>query len=221
MPEVTILYYTSNRENPIFEERTRNTWLKHCGDLPIISISQQPINLGKNICVGDVGASGFNMFRQIQHGLREVTTPFVLSAEADCLYPPSYFKSLPPRLDVCYRCDNVYLMGYKREYFWRKPLGSTVAQIVGRDFYLRTLTTLFNGAPEWCIEEKSFPKERTHRKQQDVFLSSQIEYYQIEEPIISFKTGKGMRQSSPCERIEIPELPYWGTGPDVRRAYFQ
>ena len=69
---VTILYYTSNREGEEFEGRIRQNILNVKGDLPIISISHKPIDFGENICVGDVGVSGFNMFRQIQIGLKRV-----------------------------------------------------------------------------------------------------------------------------------------------------
>jgi hypothetical protein len=50
----TILYYTSNHEDEIFESNIIKLLKKMCGDLPIISISQKPIELGENICVGNV-----------------------------------------------------------------------------------------------------------------------------------------------------------------------
>src|SRR6266404_6192987 len=116
MNEATVIYYTSNREKPDFEIRVRENLLKTCGNLPIISVSHKPIDLGKNICVGDVGVSGFNMFRQVQIACEAATTPFVISAEADCLYPPDYFKFVPPSLDVPYRDSNLYVMPDHRNY---------------------------------------------------------------------------------------------------------
>ena len=61
----TIIYYTSNQEGSLFEEKIRENILKHKGNLPIISVSQKPMGFGKNICVGDVGHSYLNEFRQI------------------------------------------------------------------------------------------------------------------------------------------------------------
>ncbi len=155
--DITILYYSSNREKPDFEERVKENLLKVCGGLPIISVSHKPIDLGKNICVGDVGTSGFNMFRQVQIACEAATTPFVISAEADCLYPPDYFQFRPPRLDAPYRDSNLYVMPDARDYFFLKSEGATHAQIVGREFYLSTLKKLFEGAPKWSVEEKNFP----------------------------------------------------------------
>lgn len=213
--DATILYYTSNKEDENFENKVRANLLKNCGNLPIISISQKPIDLGKNICVGEVGASGFNMFRQVQIGLKEVKTKFVISAEADCLYPPDYFTFRPERDDVCYRNSNLFVMPDLRSYFFYKPEGATHAQIVGRDFYLNRLNELFEGAPEWSIEEKNFPKERLRKE--DVFDT--VELYRTENPVIQIKTHKGMRYYTHSERIPILSLPYWGEGKKLRKAY--
>ena len=81
----TILYYTSNRENEEFEEKIRQNILENCGDLPIISISQKPIDFGKNICVGDVGHSYLNEWRQILIGAKKARTKHVILCEADFL----------------------------------------------------------------------------------------------------------------------------------------
>ncbi|MBU2052605.1 hypothetical protein KKH13_05350 [Patescibacteria group bacterium] len=211
----TIIYYTSNREGTMFEKRVRDTLLKNCGGLPIISVSHLPIDLGTNICVGDVGVSGFNMFRQVQIALREAKTRFVISAEADCLYPPDYFEFTPERDDVPYRNTNLYVMPDLRDYFFSKPGGATHAQIVGREHYLAVLDKLFEGAPEWSTKEKNFPKERLRKA--DVF--DKIEYYQTENPVFQIKTHKGMRYYTSSDRTPIPEIPYWGKGKDIRSYY--
>lgn len=220
MNNITIIYYSSNREKPEFEERIRNNILKFSGNLPIISVTQKPIDFGRNIVVGDVGASGFNMFRQVQIACREAKTRFVLSAEADCLYPPDYFVFVPERDDVCYRDKNLYIMGQHRTYFYKKEEGATHAQIVGREFYLRTLDKLFVGAPDWSVEEKNFPKERTHKKQEDVFAKSEIEFYETENPVVQIKTSQSMRNYTHSDRIPRHELPFWGKGRDFRKKYY-
>jgi len=137
--DTTIIYYTSNKETPEFEQRIINSLLKVCGNLPIISVSHKPIDLGKNICVGDVGTSGFNMFRQVLIGCKEAKTKFIISAEADCLYSPDYFKFIPERDDICYRNTNTYLLGLRRDYFYKKNEGGTWVQVIGRDFYIQRL----------------------------------------------------------------------------------
>src|SRR5260221_10764450 len=211
----TIINYSSNRENPDFERRVQENLLKVCGGLPIISVTHKPTDLGKNICVGDVGVSGFNMFRQVQIACEAATTPFVISAEADCLYPPDYFQFIPPKSDVAYRNSNLYVMPDLRHYFFYKKEGATHAQIVGREFYLKTLSKLFEGAPKWNAEEKNFPKERLGKN--DIF--DKIEYWKSENPVFQIKTHKGMRYYTHSDRTPIPEIPYWGEGTKVRAYY--
>src|ERR1700687_5200912 len=101
MNDVTIIYYSSNHEKPEFEQRIKDNILRVSSGLPIISVTQKPIDFGKNIVVGDVGTSGLNMFRQVQIACRAAKTKFVISAEADCLYPPDYFIFIPKKDNVC------------------------------------------------------------------------------------------------------------------------
>lgn len=213
----TIIYYTSNREDPKFEARIQAELLKNCGGLPIISVSHKPIDLGQNICVGDVGVSGFNMFRQVLIACEAAKTKFVISAEADCCYPPDYFTFRTQRDDQCYRNSNLYVMGDHRDYWFYKPTGATHAQIVGREFYIQTLKQLFGDAPMWSPEEKNFPKERRHRE--DVF--SHIEYYRTENPVFQIKTHRSMRYYTHSEREPIHELPFWGNGKDIRNHFMK
>jgi len=77
--DLTVLYYTSNREKPEFEEIIRRKIGETIGDTPIITVSQKPvtpfglypIKNHKNIVVGDVGLSDYNIYRQMQIGCLE------------------------------------------------------------------------------------------------------------------------------------------------------
>jgi len=213
----SIIYCSSNREFPEFEAKIIANLLKNCGDLPIISVTQKPMPyLGRNICVGDdIGVSGFNFFRQVLIGCEAADTTFIISAEADCLYPPDYFTFRPERTDICYRNSNLYVMPDKRDYFFHKPGGATHSQIVGREFYIQRLKFLFEGAPMWSPEEKNFPKER--HKKEDVFRY--IEYWHSENPVFQIKTHLGMRYYTASDRTPILELPYWGSGVPIYQEF--
>lgn len=68
---LTVVYYTSNwldTQNPYFLENTKKQLLTAIGDLPLISVSQKPIAFGTNICVGEIGRSHLNLYRQILAG---------------------------------------------------------------------------------------------------------------------------------------------------------
>jgi hypothetical protein len=73
-------------------ENTQKQLLKAIGDLPLLSVSQKPMNFGKNICVGDIGRSHLNIYRQILIGCKEATTKYVAMAEDDILYSEPHFN---------------------------------------------------------------------------------------------------------------------------------
>ena len=211
------VYCTSNREDEGFEQRVRDNILKVCGGMSIISFSQKPINFGENICVGDdIGVSGFNFFKQVQIGCEATDADFILSLEADCLYPESYFQFTPPDLTTCYRTTDLYVMPDKRAFYFHKSEGATHGQIVGRKFYLNILNELFKGAPQWSVEEKNFPRERHHKL--DIF--DKIEYFNS-SPVIQIKSHKGMRYYTHSDRTPIYNLPYWGDGVEFRKKYYE
>lgn len=213
MNDTTILYLSSNREDPEFEKRIQETILENSGGLPIISVTQKPTNFGTNICVGDVGASGYNFCRQVQIGVKEVKTKFVIHAESDCLYPPEYFGFIPPRDDIAYRNTNQYVLKYKQGFFKKKS--STFAQIMGTKAYLERLNYIFElkDSPMWNMEMFNFPKEYGVK-----FIESN-EYFKTKNPCVSFKTGKGMRLHTVTKDEELQEIPYWGKASDLRKKY--
>lgn len=209
----TILYYSSSREDSDFEQRIINDLLEKAGDIPIISITQKPMELGQNICVGDVGASGYNMCRQILIGLYAAKTDLIIAAEADCVYPPDYFTFTPPRLDAMYRCNNLAILKYNQGFF--KKDSSTFASVIGRRHYIDLLEAHFASGTGrlWEPLLKSWPKVWGRK-----FLES-YEEFSTEYPCVSFKTGNGMRMQTHTEPDELQALPYWGSAEDFRKKY--
>jgi len=206
----TILYYTSNREDESFEKKIRSILLKINNDrYPIISISQKPIDLGRNICVGDVGVSDHNIYRQIQIGCQEAKTPFIISAEADNLYPHDYFNFIPEKIDVVCRYKNIWILKYWRTVFVRKPWCEG-AQIIGREYYLDLIEKELAGKPQWL--DGHYPTNPFR------YLNRGWDYYGTEIPVISFKTGKGLRSNTWTTNSDYTRiLPYWGSVSTVRR----
>jgi len=96
MTDLTIIYYTSNYlddKNPEFLVNTKKQLLKAADGLPIISVSHKPIELGTNICVGDIGRHHLNIYKQILIGCKAATTKYVAMAEDDILYSYEHFHS--------------------------------------------------------------------------------------------------------------------------------
>ena len=133
-------------EEPLFT-KCQEHLKKTAGDIPIISVSQKPIDLGINICMGEIGSNWLNLYKQLLRGVEEVKTKYIGTAEHDCLYPREHLDWLPPRDDVYYYNENVWLVQWGGNHpelngmysrFWgkRQALSSLVCN---RELLLKSL----------------------------------------------------------------------------------
>jgi len=214
--DLTVIYYTSNREDERFETKIRAHLLQTIGDTPLISVSQRPIAFGKNICVGDVGRSGHNVFRQYQIGVQEAETPYVCPAESDCLYPSAFFGLRPTVLDhlaVALPVHLVFMAGRGMGKFWPKR-HCEAAVVAARDACLKKLDVLLNGTPLWRDGVEKGPELGDPHP--DLFGLYQREYYMLPQSVLSFRTANQMHRKTPFRDDWVAELPGWGTPADVR-----
>jgi hypothetical protein len=212
MSDLTVIYYTSNREDGAFEEKIRQKLLETIGDLPLISVSQKPMDFGENICVGDIGVSNQNAHRQFQVGAKAAKTKFVCAAEADFLYPREYFDFRPPRDDRAYRADNLYVL-WGRGGFHPKAT-SEGATVVGRDYVVEMIERSLEGRGMWRDTLEA------NHETAVTFKGSGFEQFHTEIPIVTFKTRRGMHIKTPNNRhVALRELPYWGEVSNLRQQY--
>ena len=97
MIDLTIIFYTANSFENKLSVGVRENLFKVAGDYPITSVSQKPMDFGKNICVGEIGKSYRNLYRQILIGVKAAETEYVAMAEDDCLYTEEHFKKYRPK----------------------------------------------------------------------------------------------------------------------------
>ncbi len=219
--DLTIVYYTSNREAPAFERKIADRLVAAARGRPVISVSQKPMALGKNICVGDVGCSDANAFRQLLIGCREAKTRYVAVAESDCLYPPEYFEFTPPDETNCWRYAWVYILfwrPWKGDGGFRRKEFTEGAQVVSRNLLIRNLESALRGWPEWSV-----PGDGVPRGPKPAFAKRTWEYFgTADRPMVSVKTGNGLRASTGTVKDERhpDSLPYWGPADALRRELF-
>lgn len=116
-PKNTIIYLTDNALDGRIADVCRFYLLKAAGEARIVSVSQRPIDLGDNVCVGEIGRSGLSIDRQLKAGLDMVDTEFVAIAEHDCIYGAEHFAWEPPdRISFFYN-TNCWLLQYRNETF--------------------------------------------------------------------------------------------------------
>lgn len=203
----TIVYYSSNIEDPKLEQKVIEGINKVKGDIPVISVTQKPIDFGTNICVGNVGYSYLNAFRQLLIGVKAATTDWIICCESDCLYPSTgYFDYEPDDPTVIHTYTNVWLLFLKRNDLntYRRKV-----QIHGSIIYDRKYLTDF-------LENhmlKGFPMWSNNRKERIPTYDPIIHKFKefTGEPIISLISGANGRNGSTfTDNIKKDELPYWG-----------
>ncbi len=129
MDDLTIVYYTDNHlQEPLFsicQERLRAV----AHGRPIISVSQKPIDLGDNICLGEIGRSYNSYYRQILAGALAAKTKWVATVEHDCLYTPEHFTYVPSDENIFWYNINVWYKDDKGfSYYCRKAQSMMIAE---------------------------------------------------------------------------------------------
>ncbi len=117
--DLSIIYYTSNqleKDNPYFLSNTKKQLLKAVADLSIVSVSHKPMDLGTNICLGEIGRSHLNLYKQILIGCKAAKTKYVAMAEDDIFYSYEHFHQELPRGDYF-----LYDMNKWSVFTWSKP----------------------------------------------------------------------------------------------------
>ena len=143
--ETTIVYYTDGSVEDSLAELVRNR-LQRTG-LPIVSVSQQPLDFGENFCIGEIGRSYENIQSQILVGLFMAKTKYVALCEHDTLYPDGYFDFIPPRDDVFYYNQNrIFVIAKKGPqygtYITYKDTKSNVDQLICNRQLMKSATRI-------------------------------------------------------------------------------
>lgn len=206
----TIIYYSANTECPVFEQRIRDDLVKKANGIPIVSVTRKPIDLGTNICVGDVPVSYTSEWKQVLIALKAATTRFCIAAEADCLYPPEYFTFTPAEDDMMYNYNHIWIVWKYKRGFWRKTGYCEGAQMCGREYWIERLEPLL--PDKW----EPYARDDENRLVQRIFPARK-EF--TGHPVISFKTRDGISWRTTFVHGGVKEIDYWGKIGDVIKIF--
>ena len=116
--DLTLLYTSSSVMDENVSKKIREELTKF--GYPIVSVTQKPIDFGKNICVGDIGVNKYSEYKQILTGLKEIKTKYVACVDDDTLYSPEHFLNRPEDNTFIYEM-NYWFAQEELDYFWRVP----------------------------------------------------------------------------------------------------
>lgn len=197
MKDLSIIYYTSSREDEIFAEKVRKYLLKVIGRTFLISVSQKPLDFGENICVGNIGFSEFSIFKQMRIGIERATTKYIALVEADSLYPEEHFKFHPTKQDRIFYNKNVFILNSKTLYFAKLSVGFYGGIISNRSFILNVI------------------KIMSESKKRCTFRQFNFDTFKTKFPILTVDHNEGLHAYTHPTRGKCQDLPLWGNAKNL------
>ncbi len=226
MPDLTILFYTANSFENKMTIGVRENLLKVAGNYPIISISHKPMDFGKNICVGDVGKSYRNLYKQILIGAKTATTEYVALAEDDCLYTKEHFDICRPKDAFAFNITKWSFYTWTRPpiFSWRRSLASC-AMIAPRKLLIEALEERYAKYPD----DNNYPIELWGEvgkceKLLGVTVHKTIEFTTYIEPLLVFYHEEAIGFLSHGTKkkhgmLRAYDVVYWGKAEDILKKY--
>lgn len=228
MQDLTVIFYTANRIKPGFLKVVIDKLKKAAGDSPIVSVSQKPLNLGKNICVGDLGQNVWNIYHQMLVGAKQAETKYVATAEDDCLYSRSHYHTLLPNDDeFTYNLNRWTMFTWKPPKFCFRNLRLLADQLIcNRELLIDTLEERFAKYPSYISlgwKERLFgePGRKEHHlglapRKTATFWSTVPNIRFCHEDSIGVLSQGKRKSSGPSQEDYLPE---WGEAKQVLGWY--
>ena len=107
-PRGGVVYFSHGVGDARVLEACRGRLLSSLNGHALVTSTQQPMAVGKNVVVEGTPSPHLSYFRQILAGLEACDADYVFLAEHDCIYPPEHFAFIPPRDDRFYYNMNVW-----------------------------------------------------------------------------------------------------------------
>ena len=217
--DITLLYYTANTIEEQLGESVRKHLLSIKGNLPIVSVSQKPLEFGKNICVGEIGKTYYNCYKQIFTGAYAIKTKYVACCEDDTLYSKEHFKHRPSNEKVFSYNKNMWYC--EETEFWTKGWTGMLSCIVSTQYLIDTLKPKFDKYPT----EPVYRPNRISSVFQEPgrYDKAKTEYWESKIPIVTFNYfnamgGKAKSTAHPPK--STLNLKPWGDCWDLKKKYW-
>jgi len=226
MNDLTLLYYTANTISDVCAGNVRKHLLEITQNkIPIISVSQKPIDFGINICVGNIGKSYYNCYKQILTGAKEVKTKFVACCEDDTLYTMEHFAHRPSADDVFSYDLNWWYAEDKT--FWHKTEINDTGMcfcICSTHSLIKTLKPRFNLYPSAPpINAQRYWQEPGRFDRKFGIPDAKFEYFKSSQPslVFNYYGSLGGKRTSWRPRVFAESLSPWGDAKTLWKKYWK
>ena len=218
--DTTILMYTDGRvPKKVFKEVLRTV---ESAGKPLIIVSQRPVvTTGKNIVVGDIPRNFLSIYKQIDAGLKDINSKYVVLAEHDILYAPGYFDFIPPKDDVLYYNDNRWILHSADRIFSRNSKNA-LSQLFCSTELLRAvvserLKTLSNSVLEGRFIVSDGVKSKLKEPGFEKDSKYKYAFYTALKPNIDICHGQNFLAKKRINKERASHLEEWGEAPILTR----
>jgi hypothetical protein len=239
--DLTLLLATANQLDETVAKKIRDYVIEVTENkYPIVSVSQKPIDFGTNICIGEIGTSKYNEYKQILIGAKEVKTKYTAVIDDDVLYAPCHFLQRPSD-DLTFLNETHYWFAQDElDYFWRpsnvQTRGGMWGCIANTETLLNNLTKRYEMYPvdPWADGHKSRDPlmwGEPGLKDEQFGMVSKYERVESKDPSLIFVHSKSMgynqlrkfyrRYGLPTGENKTYILKQFGTMEDVRYNYWK
>ncbi len=227
MTDLSLLYYSCHSLPEHQEVYMRNELAKvaKAGEYPIISVTQKPINFGQNICLGQIGKSHYNYFKQILAGAKAAKTKYVACCEDDTLYSLEHFSHRPSSDNIFAYNEHAWFLERSRakgSLFWHKyQKGEGYALIAPTELLISTIEERFEKYP--VEPPRARQKHYWQEPGRDDRLGLEkrpIEFFKTDIPLVTLNYYDGLngkKTSASHPPVVKTKLEHWGEAEDLAK----
>ena len=224
MSDLTAMYITANLMHERWLKHQVETMLSAIGpDVPIISVSKKPMDLGTNI-VEDFPRCHWSIYRAMLLASKAAKTRYVAMAEDDALYSREHFVEFrPPDDAVSYNRSRWSLFSWDPIYCLRQRI-SNCTLIAPRELLIEALEEREKKWPNGAKNELTgeVGREIVHRRL-GIPPVKLVEWYST-TPVIHLNHRDGIDPSQQRHwkahgQIKAYDIPHWGKSAELVKHY--
>ena len=204
-----IVYYTDSKLDPKLANQVRKRLKQMVGPIPIISVSQEPLRFGTNICVGEKPNVYRSLYEQLLVGLEAAPEDsIVYLCEHDVFYHPSHFAFIPPNETHAFFNTNRYYYRLGCKNFLQARGRMALSQCVAHREVL--ITHCQERLAKWDAGEES-----------RMLHSIPFSNFKSDRPNIDIRNGENLTPDGDYKRayykgkapdnVTVMNLPGWGS----------
>lgn len=225
MNDITLLYCTASTIQEDAAEKVRQNLLQITeSKYPIVSVSQKPLKFGDNICVGEIGKTCYNFFKQMLLGARAVKTKYIVHIDDDTLYVPEHFTHRPPDEQTFIYNTHSWIAGSRN--FWRPKvaLSGMFCHISPTKALIDNLSVRFKLRPTQPRDDRHFGEPGKFDTEFGI-PNAKVKTFRTTLPLVSFEyrgslNGKRKRYGNTDPDYNVVNLEPFGNAKRLRREYW-